>query len=209
MSSQSPSLASPARGSPARLDPRIADRVLSLLPLLSGPLSLTADDTTPMIPPRRPAPMPAGVLEVPELGVTSAPLKSASFFIGEHCKAFNGKPALGRLFRRVPVLTGSTFRPRVRTRRGLYAVQGREPGSGSLPQGRAESDPLRAGPVRLPLPTPSHGMSELIRVPVAPFAGSPRSGRRACKSLTGTGSASSETTRSASLLQAPRVLHRD
>lgn len=38
--------------------------------------------------------MPAGVPEVPELGVTSAPLKSASFFIGEHCKAFNGKPAL-------------------------------------------------------------------------------------------------------------------
>lgn len=34
--------------------------------------------------------MPASVPEVPELGVTSAPLKSASFFIGEHCKAFNG-----------------------------------------------------------------------------------------------------------------------
>lgn len=36
--------------------------------------------------------MPANVPEVPELGVTSAPLKSASFFIGEHCKAFNGAP---------------------------------------------------------------------------------------------------------------------
>lgn len=34
--------------------------------------------------------MPASVPHVDELGVTSAPLKSASFFIGEYCKPYNG-----------------------------------------------------------------------------------------------------------------------
>lgn len=28
----------------------------------------------------------------PELGVTSGPLKSAAFFIGAHCKDYNGRP---------------------------------------------------------------------------------------------------------------------
>ncbi|GAA5998081.1 coiled-coil-helix-coiled-coil-helix domain-containing protein [Rhodotorula paludigena] len=36
-----------------------------------------------------PTPMPAGVPKVDELGTTSAPLKSASFFIGEYCKPYN------------------------------------------------------------------------------------------------------------------------
>merc|ERR1712093_400989 len=36
-----------------------------------------------------PTPMPASVPHVDELGVTSAPLKSASFFIGEYCKPYN------------------------------------------------------------------------------------------------------------------------
>lgn len=36
-----------------------------------------------------PAPMPSSQPKVDELGVTSAPLKSASFFIGEHCKEVN------------------------------------------------------------------------------------------------------------------------
>lgn len=35
-----------------------------------------------------PAPSPAGT-GVQEVGATSAPLKSASFFIGAHCKSFN------------------------------------------------------------------------------------------------------------------------
>ncbi|CEQ39085.1 SPOSA6832_00561, partial [Sporobolomyces salmonicolor] len=42
--------------------------------------------------------MPAGVPQVDELGVTSAPLKSASFFIGEFCKPYNGPfPSRSRL----------------------------------------------------------------------------------------------------------------
>ncbi|KIM29627.1 hypothetical protein M408DRAFT_116434 [Serendipita vermifera MAFF 305830] len=36
-----------------------------------------------------PAPMPKTVPHVDEIGATSAPLKSASFFIGEKCKEFN------------------------------------------------------------------------------------------------------------------------
>jgi hypothetical protein len=37
-----------------------------------------------------PAPMPKHIPHVDEIGATSAPLKSASFFIGEKCKEFNG-----------------------------------------------------------------------------------------------------------------------
>ena len=37
-----------------------------------------------------PTPMPTNVPRVTELGTTSAPLKSAAFFIGAYCKEFNG-----------------------------------------------------------------------------------------------------------------------
>jgi hypothetical protein len=37
-----------------------------------------------------PAPFPKNIPQVDELGVSSAPLKSASFFIGAHCKPYNG-----------------------------------------------------------------------------------------------------------------------
>ena len=37
-----------------------------------------------------PTPMPGNVPKVDELGTTSAPLKSAAFFIGAHCKEVNG-----------------------------------------------------------------------------------------------------------------------
>ncbi|GFZ43805.1 NADH-ubiquinone oxidoreductase 20.8 kDa subunit [Saitozyma sp. JCM 24511] len=36
-----------------------------------------------------PNPLPSSVPHVDELGATSAPLKSASFFIGQHCKDVN------------------------------------------------------------------------------------------------------------------------
>ena len=41
-----------------------------------------------------PTPMPAHVPKVTELGTTSAPLKSAAFFIGAYCKEFNGAGVL-------------------------------------------------------------------------------------------------------------------
>ena len=37
-----------------------------------------------------PTPLPADVPKVKELGVTSAPLKSAAFFLGAYCKDYNG-----------------------------------------------------------------------------------------------------------------------
>jgi NADH dehydrogenase (ubiquinone) 1 alpha subcomplex subunit 8 len=37
-----------------------------------------------------PTPLPDHVPKVAELGVTSAPLKSAAFFIGAYCKEYNG-----------------------------------------------------------------------------------------------------------------------
>jgi NADH dehydrogenase (ubiquinone) 1 alpha subcomplex subunit 8 len=43
-----------------------------------------------------PTPMPGDVPHVDELGVTSAPLKSAAFFIGSHCKDYNGKSLSSR-----------------------------------------------------------------------------------------------------------------
>ena len=35
-------------------------------------------------------PMPSDIPHVDEVGATSAPLKSAAFFIGAYCKEFNG-----------------------------------------------------------------------------------------------------------------------
>ena len=37
-----------------------------------------------------PTPLPADIPKVKELGVTSAPLKSAAFFLGAYCKDYNG-----------------------------------------------------------------------------------------------------------------------
>ena len=39
-----------------------------------------------------PTPMPASVPHVEEVGATSAPLKSAAFFLGAYCKEYNGSP---------------------------------------------------------------------------------------------------------------------
>ena len=43
-----------------------------------------------------PNPLPSSVPHVDELGVTSAPLKSAAFAIGEYCKDVNGMMSLQR-----------------------------------------------------------------------------------------------------------------
>jgi hypothetical protein len=37
-----------------------------------------------------PTPLPSNIPKVAELGVTSAPLKSAAFFMGAFCKEYNG-----------------------------------------------------------------------------------------------------------------------
>lgn len=54
-------------------------------------MSVFRDPSRAEHPYKDPTPLPASVPKVPELGVTSAPLKSAAFFIGAHCKEYNGE----------------------------------------------------------------------------------------------------------------------
>ncbi len=54
-----------------------------------------------------PNPLPSSIPHVDELGVTSAPLKSASFFIGAHCQEVNGRFKCHVVF--VPTLASSNL----------------------------------------------------------------------------------------------------
>lgn len=99
-----------------------------------------------------PTPMPENVPKVAELGVTSAPLKSAAFFIGAYCKEFNGM----QLFDIICVLLGSAghavgyfLKLTLDLCRGLHALQEREPGSGALFEGGTTSYKMCNGPVSL------------------------------------------------------------
>ena len=60
-----------------------------------------------------PTPLPDSVPKVQELGTTSAPLKSAAFFIGAYCKEYNG----GYEKSNVTCLDIDRFEPR-----GLHAL---------------------------------------------------------------------------------------
>jgi NADH dehydrogenase (ubiquinone) 1 alpha subcomplex subunit 8 len=53
-------------------------------------MSAFHDGSTSAKPYKDPTPLPASVPKVDELGTTSAPLKSAAFFIGAYCKEVNG-----------------------------------------------------------------------------------------------------------------------
>ena len=53
-------------------------------------MSTFHDSSEAARPYKEPTPMPEHVPKVEELGVTSAPLHSASFFIGAYCKEYNG-----------------------------------------------------------------------------------------------------------------------
>lgn len=53
-------------------------------------MSTYRDPAQSKVPYADPTPLPEHVPPVAELGVTSAPLKSAAFFIGGHCKEYNG-----------------------------------------------------------------------------------------------------------------------
>ena len=52
-----------------------------------------------------PTPLPDSVPKVQELGTTSAPLKSAAFFIGAYCKGYNGEYYLAAFHSLVGLLT--------------------------------------------------------------------------------------------------------
>jgi hypothetical protein len=56
----------------------------------STTMSTFHDSASSSQPYKDPTPLPDSVPRVPELGVTSAPLKSAAFFIGAYCKEYNG-----------------------------------------------------------------------------------------------------------------------
>lgn len=95
-----------------------------------------------------PTPLPPSIPSVQEVGTTSAPLKSAAFFIGAYCKDFNGPSftailllkhclltslfALPKLllkctsFRRAPSILGTVTND---VCRGLHALQSGEPES--------------------------------------------------------------------------------
>ncbi|GJJ07152.1 hypothetical protein Clacol_001352 [Clathrus columnatus] len=51
--------------------------------------SLSRDPSQSSKPYRDPTPLPEHIPHVDEIGVTSAPLKSASFFLGTFCKDYN------------------------------------------------------------------------------------------------------------------------
>ena len=80
-----------------------------------------------------PNPLPSSVPHVDELGVTSAPLKSSAFAIGQYCKDVNGTFLTARSGR-LPAagLTDAVVRSGYGFYRGLYALQAGEPRSSSL-----------------------------------------------------------------------------
>lgn len=53
-------------------------------------MSTFRDSASGSQPYKDPTPLPDSVPRVQELGATSAPLKSAAFFIGAYCKEYNG-----------------------------------------------------------------------------------------------------------------------
>jgi NADH dehydrogenase (ubiquinone) 1 alpha subcomplex subunit 8 len=53
-------------------------------------MSTYHDGSTSSQPYKEPSPLPNSIPKVDELGTTSAPLKSAAFFIGAYCKDYNG-----------------------------------------------------------------------------------------------------------------------
>ena len=79
---------------------------LQAVPLLpsrsTSTMSFYRDPASAEQPYKDPTPFPADVPKVQELGVTSAPLKSAAFFVGAYCKDYNGEClipcVLSRLF---------------------------------------------------------------------------------------------------------------
>lgn len=102
-----------------------------------------------------PANLPKDVPSMPELGVTSAPLKSAAFFLGAFCKEYNGNVI------RVDMVFKTLMTPDCRR---LYALQGREPGSCTLSHRRPSSDALRPRSVRCLLTTTFHSNQTLISI---------------------------------------------
>lgn len=91
-----------------------------------------------------PTPAPSTLPHVQELGTTSAPLKSAAFFIGAHCKEYNGVCSSLSHAHSKTNTRGFLF---IELYRGFHAVQGGEQGPCALFEGRQESDAMCDRPV--------------------------------------------------------------
>ena len=91
-----------------------------------------------------PAPLPSSIPKVNELGATSAPLKSAAFFLGAYCKEFNGGLEHTLYFYgTIPSQPNSLHQKCVVSFRGLYALQGGESRPGSLSEGGSTGNEMR------------------------------------------------------------------
>lgn len=58
-------------------------------------MSAYVDPSSAEKPYRDPTPLPDNIPKVHELGTSSAPLKSAAFFLGAYCKDYNGACQIG------------------------------------------------------------------------------------------------------------------
>lgn len=120
---------------------------------------------------RDPTPLPDNIPKVQELGTSSAPLKSAAFFIGAYCKDYNGGSfACGRwrcekeigLCRDGVGWRGRSMLTILVWYRRLHALQVREPGSRTLPEGGPPRHTMCARPVRI-------GLTQFLSHPTSLF----------------------------------------
>lgn len=123
-------------------------------------VSLSRDPSQATVPYRDPTPLPENVPRVDEVGTTSAPLKSASYFLGAFCKEYNG--TLFRCF----VVIWITFWHYLRSFRGFHVMQVWKSRPWSLLERRPSSYALCYRPVGsvqcFTLSTTQSGMPESV-----------------------------------------------
>ncbi|KAJ9117218.1 hypothetical protein QFC20_000362 [Naganishia adeliensis] len=93
-----------------------------------------------------PNPLPSSIPKVDEVGATSAPLKSASFAIGEYCREVNGMSERGwEASGCTEMLTYDLCTVPADLNRGLHALQAGKQGSRTLLEGGTKGYPVCAG----------------------------------------------------------------
>jgi hypothetical protein len=102
-------------------------------------MSSYKDGASSSRPYKDPTPLPDSVPKVQELGTTSAPLKSAAFFLGAYCKDYNGASRPDGPF--CPGTDEDHCRY-VWQIRGLHALQAGKPGSCTLFEGGPTCDEM-------------------------------------------------------------------
>ena len=146
-------------------------------------MSTYRDGVTSAHPYKDPTPLPESTPKVQELGTTSAPLKSAAFFLGAHCKEYNG--ALRLTIHSALRANGNNCWYVWRIR-GFYALQAGKPESCSLFEGGPTCDQMCDRLVRLAIHLTRR--NRLMDV-FCYNSGSQRCERTACNSSMSTGNA--------------------